>query len=283
MLQNNSDCTVCAVKVFLQAVQFEYGTVLWSGKRRKSESVVSKGLRGRGGGGGGVAFNPFTLKSDQFQISPAASPEVLHHKVWRTCLFIAYSDERWFYNHFSLDLGSERVIRMLLTVTSSNSWPQHELLLPDHDIGIVHNPLEVESLHRLRLEARVHLTCEVCVGDHGHCVVCMDIWVDKAARDLQWLLRRVWWAGSHKQRGWMGIDADRRKVVFNPSSPSLSWPSSSRQVLCLGLSISCYPAYSLLLKSCGPFSLFDSVPLTRRASRFTGLNFWQAVHWRPAF
>ena len=28
-------------------------------------------------------------KNDQFQISPATSPEVLHHTVWRTWLFIA--------------------------------------------------------------------------------------------------------------------------------------------------------------------------------------------------
>ena len=27
--------------------------------------------------------------------SPAASPEILHHTVWRTWLFIVYSDERW--------------------------------------------------------------------------------------------------------------------------------------------------------------------------------------------
>ena len=32
---------------------------------------------------------------DQCQSSPAASPEILHHTVWRTWLFIAYSDERW--------------------------------------------------------------------------------------------------------------------------------------------------------------------------------------------
>ena len=38
-------------------------------------------------------LNPFTPKSDQFQISPANSPEILHHTVWRTWLFIAYSDE----------------------------------------------------------------------------------------------------------------------------------------------------------------------------------------------
>ena len=35
-------------------------------------------------------LKPFTPKSDQCQISPAASPEILHHTVWRTWLFIAY-------------------------------------------------------------------------------------------------------------------------------------------------------------------------------------------------
>ena len=34
----------------------------------------------------------FTPKSDQVQISPVASPVILHHTVWRTWLFIAYSD-----------------------------------------------------------------------------------------------------------------------------------------------------------------------------------------------
>ena len=33
-------------------------------------------------------FNPFTPKSDQFQISPAASPEILHYTGWRTWLSI---------------------------------------------------------------------------------------------------------------------------------------------------------------------------------------------------
>ena len=41
------------------------------------------------------SFNPFTPESDQCQISPAASPEILHHTVRRTWLFIACSDERW--------------------------------------------------------------------------------------------------------------------------------------------------------------------------------------------
>ena len=36
--------------------------------------------------------DPFTPKSDQVQISPVASPVILHQTVWRTWLFIAYSD-----------------------------------------------------------------------------------------------------------------------------------------------------------------------------------------------
>ena len=33
---------------------------------------------------------------DQFPISSAASPDILHHTVWITWLFIASSDRRWF-------------------------------------------------------------------------------------------------------------------------------------------------------------------------------------------
>ena len=40
--------------------------------------------------------NHFTPKSDQYQISPAAAQEILEHTVWRTWLFISYSDERWY-------------------------------------------------------------------------------------------------------------------------------------------------------------------------------------------
>ena len=47
-------------------------------------------------------FYPFTPKSDQCQISPAASPEIEHHTQWRTWLFITYSEERWLYYQFSL-------------------------------------------------------------------------------------------------------------------------------------------------------------------------------------
>ena len=41
-----------------------------------------------------TSFNPFNPKSDQFHISPAASPEILHHAVWRTWLFIAYTQTK---------------------------------------------------------------------------------------------------------------------------------------------------------------------------------------------
>ena len=37
-------------------------------------------------------INPFTPGSDQFQISPTASPEILHHTLWRTWLFPGYSE-----------------------------------------------------------------------------------------------------------------------------------------------------------------------------------------------
>ena len=41
---------------------------------------------------GNKRVNTFTPKGDQIQISPVASPVILHHTVWRTWLFIAYSD-----------------------------------------------------------------------------------------------------------------------------------------------------------------------------------------------
>ena len=61
-------------------------------------------------------FNPFTPKSDQCQISPLALwPKILHHTVWRTWLFIAFSDEWWLYYQFSLPhsyVSLEKVGRM---------------------------------------------------------------------------------------------------------------------------------------------------------------------------
>ena len=38
----------------------------------------------------GIQFNRFTPKSDQFQISPAISPEIVHHRVQWFGVFIAY-------------------------------------------------------------------------------------------------------------------------------------------------------------------------------------------------
>ena len=63
-------------------------------------------------------INPFTPKSDQFQISPVAPTEILHHIVWRTWPFMAHSEGRRLYHrqilttsliHFSLK-GWENVL-----------------------------------------------------------------------------------------------------------------------------------------------------------------------------
>ena len=56
-------------------------------------------------------INPFTPESDQCQISPAASPEIWHHTVRRTWLFIAYSDEKWLYYKFSLHHSYNRFLK----------------------------------------------------------------------------------------------------------------------------------------------------------------------------
>ena len=51
---------------------------------------------------GGQAAVRLAGLADQFRISHAASPETLHHTIWRTWLFIPYWDERWLYYQFSL-------------------------------------------------------------------------------------------------------------------------------------------------------------------------------------
>ena len=56
-------------------------------------------------------INPFTPESDQCQNSPAASQEIWHHTVWRTWLFIAYSDEKWLYYKFSLHHSYNRFLK----------------------------------------------------------------------------------------------------------------------------------------------------------------------------
>ena len=56
-------------------------------------------------------INPFTPESDQCQIFPPAPLEILHHTVWRTWLFIAYSDEKWLYYKFSLHHSYYRFLK----------------------------------------------------------------------------------------------------------------------------------------------------------------------------
>ena len=56
-------------------------------------------------------LNPFTPESDQCQNSPAASQEIWHHTVWRTWLFIAYSDEKWLYYKFLLRHSYNRFLK----------------------------------------------------------------------------------------------------------------------------------------------------------------------------
>ena len=89
-------------------------------------------------------LNPFTPKTDQVQISPAASPEILHHTVWRTWVFIA--SLRWKLIilpiiatplvHFSLkgwenvlfELGSERVNNKMLNSQKRSHTITYECL-----------------------------------------------------------------------------------------------------------------------------------------------------------
>ena len=59
----------------------------------------------------GITFSPFTPKSDQCPNSPAASQEICHHTVWRTWLFIAYSDAKWLYYKFSLHHSYNRFLK----------------------------------------------------------------------------------------------------------------------------------------------------------------------------
>ena len=85
-------------------------------------------------------------KSDQFQFSPTASPEISHHTVWRTWLFIAYPDERWIYYQSSLphlhisfqrwwdnvlfELRSERVTVDFKPGELRNAWSKVDRISP---------------------------------------------------------------------------------------------------------------------------------------------------------
>ena len=93
---------------------------------------------------------PFTPKSDQFQISPKASPEILNRTVWRTWLFIAYSDERCtaisHWENVLFELGSERVKSLevgrcswCIVFSGPVEWP--------HSGGAVHGPVVQRLVH----------------------------------------------------------------------------------------------------------------------------------------
>ena len=87
----------------------------WTSLQREEEEINISWRGGRR-----VAFiNPSTLKTDRLQISPTASREIVHHTVWRTWLFIVFSDQRWFSYQFSAILyHSSRGWESLLF----NSW-----------------------------------------------------------------------------------------------------------------------------------------------------------------
>ena len=68
----------------------------------RRSSVFAAVRNGRTNGRILLIFNPFTPKRDQLQISPAASPEILHQTVRRTWLFKANSDENCLCYQFSL-------------------------------------------------------------------------------------------------------------------------------------------------------------------------------------
>ena len=85
-----------------------------------------------------VPFNPLlrviTVKC-QCQISN--SPEILHRTVWRAWLFVAFSDERWWYYQFSLShsyifslKGWENVLFELTVYRSEEGSLQ--MALPHH-------------------------------------------------------------------------------------------------------------------------------------------------------
>ena len=85
---------VClALLRLLRASPYEPGWPAWPGHGPARSCVHMRNFS---------PVNPFSPKSDQSPISPVASPEILHHTVWRTWLSIAQSDERWLHYQFSL-------------------------------------------------------------------------------------------------------------------------------------------------------------------------------------
>ena len=106
--------------------------------------------------------------SDQVQISPVASPVILHHTVWRTWLFIAYTQiERWFLYQFSLPhlyISLEKVGRMYFLKSGVKGLKRsHSLETPpfpslkscptkEHDPLQMHTSLQ-HSFQRMKTKA----------------------------------------------------------------------------------------------------------------------------------
>ena len=103
-----------------------------------------------------LSVNPFTPESDQCQNSPAASQEIWHHTVWRTWLFIAYSDEKWLYYKFLLhhsyncflkgwentlfELRSERVNMLVLLLYCQGKVFLYFFVFSSHHLQWMYQP-----------------------------------------------------------------------------------------------------------------------------------------------
>ena len=104
-----------------------------------------------------TAYDLNTPKSDQCQISPAVSPEILHPTVWRTWLFIACWDERWYqffqpHLYMSLIRGWENIILWgLWSEMVEKEIYRHSLISyhkPDFDCGRSVGPVLIAGVHR---------------------------------------------------------------------------------------------------------------------------------------
>ena len=108
----------------IQQFQDEHMSTLWSGQLSRLRTLH------------GTVYNPFTPESDQCQISPAASGEIVHYTVWRTWLFTAYSayttNSCYFTYMFSLECWENVLVEL-----SSERDTLHDFLysIQTPDIG----------------------------------------------------------------------------------------------------------------------------------------------------
>ena len=124
-------------------------------------------------------FNPFTPKSDQLQIPPAASPEISCQTAWITWFFIAHSVERWLYYQFSLSLidfslkvGRMYVLNLGVKGLKWNSgtglnwyWVLQGWLEESHFSSLAH--LFVWRLYRVKVNVLVQVFSTVTLGPAG--------------------------------------------------------------------------------------------------------------------